>query len=440
MAIVDGAGAQYAAGSSFYDEILRDDYLPMVVDAVINPNELSHLLAMNRDYTSVEGKKVVFPAHVGRNPAVGYSNTGGNLPSNSVRQSQQYDQHFFPMRFLSGRIKIEGILKHASRSNVASWLRALDSESSGLASDLARRRQRALHMDGTGHLAKVTGVATGSPVGFDTITVELPDGIENKATCNSAPTQHITTDMVVGFVDPTGPTLRSSPRVVTSVPSTTTFVIETGSVGIAVNDVVVTANEEGADAVLADTGYQNEMKGLAALFSDDDIPNGETFYQGVPSTGNSWNQANVLDNGGVTQTLTELLMQEAFDDAMEIGEANIDVMMGSFNIVREYANLLTADKRYNNTVSLPGGYEAITFNNKPFIADRDAYKNRIYFMDLGNIQSFVLADPQWIDEDGAILSRLENKYTFQAAMFCMENLGSRVRHKNTLLADLDETT
>ena len=437
MPIDSGTGAAYVAGSSFYDEILRDDYLPMVVDAVINPNELSHLLAMNRDHTSVQGKNVVFPAHTRRNPAVGSSDPGGKLPSNSSRMAQGYDGHFFPTRFMSGRIKLEGILKHASRSDLASWLRILDSETTGMASDMARLRQRQLHGDGTGHLAKVTSVAVNSPVGFDTITVELPDGLESKATCTSAPTQHIVQDMVVGFVLTSGPTLRADPLLVVSVPSTTTFTVVTGSNAVA-GDVVVTSNEEGSGATLSDTGYQREMKGMSALFSDADLPNGETGYQGILSSGNRFNQANILDNGGMGRALTELLMQEAFDDAMEIGEANIDCMLASFAMVRTYSDLLTADKRYPNTTELPGGYSAITFNMKPFIADRDAYHNRIAFKDLGNIQSFVLADPQWIDEDGAILSRLDNNYVFQAAMISQENLGSRVRHKNTLLTDLDE--
>jgi hypothetical protein len=436
MAIAGSSGAQYLAGSSFYDEILRDDYQPVIAEAVINPNEILHLLGQNRNYTDVQGKNVVFPIHTDRNPAVGASAPGGKLPANAQRQSQKYDQYAFPTRFNSGRMLFEGILRHASKSDVASWLRIFDSEATGLAMDMARLRQRQLHFDGSGHLAKLSlDPATGT-----TITVELIDGIESKATCTTAATKHIKPDMLIGFVtQAAGGTLRDV-GYVASITSDTVFEVTAAvDAAILVNDVVVTMNEDTfPGATLNDSGFEREPMGLAGMFSDANPEDGVTGFQGVASSGNDWNQANILDNSGVARPLTELLMQEAWDNAMEIGEANIDVMLGSFPIVRTYSDILVADKRYPSTTSLPGGYTAITFNDKPFIADRDAWNNRMYFMDLSNIENYVMADPQWIDEDGSILHRLPDNYKFQAAMFCQETFGCRVRHKNTLLTDLIE--
>ena len=112
--------------------------------------------------------------------------------------------------------------------------------------------------------------------------------------------------------------------------------------------------------------------------------------------------------------------------------------MTSFGITRRYAQLLLADRRYVGTTEYDGGYKALDYNGAPVIADRDCVNNRIYFLHEPDLRIYVLSDPQWMNKDGSIYHRLENKDAYQATLYCRETMGTDVRDKHVLLAAISE--
>lgn len=431
MAVSSATGLEFTSGQAFYDNIIRDYFLDAVADTVIYPNELLRMLERSSMWVSHEGKNVVYPIHTSGNVGVNAIASTGNLPDPG---SQGYSKYTYPMRYLYGRILVDGLSHSASRSDVASWLRDRASEIKGVALDMSRLRNRCFHNDGSGRLAEID-----SGGGTTTLLLKANSGIESPTTVDETafpPTTFITAGRRYMMLASGG----TSAEVVT-----VTSVDDDDQITVPVNatangDWIVEVSST-ASTSTADSGYKNEPQGLAGIFSDANPSDGvATGFQGVDSSlaANSWHRATIQANGGTARALTEALLQKAWSTAIKTAESNIDCLMSSFGMVNTYIDLLVGDKRFVNTTKLEGGSTAITFNGTPWVADRDCYSNRVYFIDKSNLMVHVMADPTWIDDDGAIFHRLEDKHKFQAALYCWEQLGVGVRDKCVLLTDVTE--
>lgn len=438
VGIATSTGVQASSGEDFYDNVLNNMYLPAVADTVINPNELLRLLP--RDKTRVQGKNIVYPVHIGRNLGGNAIAENGNLPDPF---DQQYSQYAFPVKHLYQRILFSGISMDASRSDVASWLRVVESEVTGAARDMARRRNRIFNNDGSGRLAQVSATPT-----TVSVTLKINDGIEQASgvtTASFPPTTFIAAGMRLAVLTNSG---GSAVAVTVSSVTNNTVIVVSDHSGMVADDWIVEISRTGTVAT-ADSGYQNEPMGIAGIFSDADPIDGTTGgFQGVDSdaAANDWHRATIVNNSGTLRSLTERLMQQAFSDAIRIGEANVDCIFGSFGMINTYIDLLLggggtgsgARRFVSDANEGTGGLGTVNFNGIPMIADRDCYASRFYFIDKSNLRVYVMADPQWMNFDGSVYHRLADKDAYQATLYCRETLGVDVRDKCVLLTDITE--
>ena len=447
MAISDSNGVEFASSDPFYDYILNDIFLPAVADTVITPNTL--LERLPRDKERVEGKNVVFPVHVGRNIGVNAIAAGGDLPDPG---QQDYDQYSFGIKHIYGRVKFDGVSADASRTQMAAWLKAIESEVRGLGIDMSRYKQRASHLNGTGVLAKTAAHGSGA---VTTLALEPPT-LWPEATAGAAPdinhAKYLKVGMRIAFVSDTSANSQTQYAMAADSIRTITGITRTaGSEAITfaswdpVNDGnnwnIVLAGNADAGFTLADTAFENDPMGIAGIV-DDGNPGRATSFQGINATdaANDWHRSTVL-TAGSARALTIALMDEAFTTAMETGDAAPTALVTSFGVARKYAALLLSERRYNTSggaMDLDGGYTALDYNGVPVIADRDCLNNRIYFLHEPDLRMYVLSDPQWMNKDGSIYHRLENKDAYQATMYCRETMGTDVRDKHVLLAAIDE--
>lgn len=436
--IIEGSsagGITYGTGD-FYDSILNDLFLPTMADTVIYPNAL--LKRLPRDSTRVEGKNVVFPIHTDDSTGVTALGADGLLPAAGT---ESYERYSFPIKHIYVRMKFDGITMDASRSQMASWLKVVESEAKGKANALARQRQRMYHNDGSGRLCEILS-PTGALFTNTTYTARINQGIESPSTCSSAPTKFLKVGQPIAVMTAAGAIKGIAS--VASIDSTSTFTVANatndGATNVAAGDWVTTVAALGATTdftATKDTGYKNEPMGLAGIISDADPATGS--FQGIDSdaAANSWHRANILSNSGVLRPLTLRLMDEAWTRSIEIGDAVPTVLWGDFAMVRAYADLLIADRRFIGTQTFDGGYDAVPYNGVPFLADRDMWANRIYMPDETDLRVHIMADPQWMDYDGSIYHRLSDKDAYQATMYCREELGTDTRDRHTALVDLD---
>ena len=436
-----GHGVEFASGDAFYDHILNDLFLPAVADTVITPNTL--LERLPRDRERVEGKNVVFPIHIGRNIGVNAIAAGGDLPDPG---QQDYDNYSFPVRHVYGRVKFDGITADASKTQMAAWLKAIESEVRGLGIDMSRYKQRSCHLDGSGILGETETWAGALTIVPLQLASHWPES--TLAQCpelNAA--KYLRVGMRIAFVSSTAVgqsvgdlgdirTITAVDRTLGS--ETITIASSTHGGGATGNDwFIVPISNNDAGAVIGDSAYNVDPMGIMGIV-DDGNPNPGNL-QNIDATvaANEWHRATV-QTAAADRALTLALMDEAFTTAMETGDAAPTALMTSFGITRRYAALLLADRRYVGTTEYDGGYKALDYNGAPVIADRDSLNNRIYFLHEPDLRIYVLSDPQWMNKDGSIYHRIENKDAYQATLYCRETMGTDVRDKHVLLAAISE--
>jgi hypothetical protein len=111
-------------------------------------------------------------------------------------------------------------------------------------------------------------------------------------------------------------------------------------------------------------------------------------------------------------------------------------------VFRAYANLLLGLKRFNNTVSLKGGYAAgIPFmggggQEIPVVTDRDCPANSMYFVNTDHLTEFMASDWEFMQEDGAVLSRVSGVDGYEFILFKYMELMTDARNTHGKLTDL----
>jgi hypothetical protein len=115
-------------------------------------------------------------------------------------------------------------------------------------------------------------------------------------------------------------------------------------------------------------------------------------------------------------------MQQAWDGAEEEG-GEISLLLTTRAVRRRYLALVRADGRFVNTMTLDGGFDALEYNGKPLVVDRHCLPNRIYFLDESTLAIYRMSDLDWMDDDGAILSRVSGYDAYEAVLYFYATMG-----------------
>ena len=174
----------------------------------------------------------------------------------------------------------------------------------------------------------------------------------------------------------------------------------------------------------------------------DDTTYTTTLQNITKSAGNDvWFRANVLANGGTNRALTLDLLQQSSDEAEKKG-GRISIIVATYELRRKYADLLVADKRFVNKLSLDGGFSALEYSAGgepiPFVVDRHSRDNMIFFIDESTLALYRASDFDWMDSDGNILSRVSGRDAYEATLFIYQNLGVTAPNRNTVLRDVTQ--
>ena len=380
------------------DAILKNQYLGPVREQINSKIEL--LKRIETDRESVVGKNFTIPLHYGRNEGIGARADGGTLPTAG---NQSYKETIVPMRYLYGRIKLTGPTIKAAKSNEGAFIRAVESEMKGLARDLKSDMNRQLFGDGTGVLA-----TCGTTSNSTTVTV----GSTAKLRVGMIVDIIVTADGTTG----TGATGRT----ITSIPSATTFVIS--GAAITTDDTF---------SVYRSGSRNLEVMGIAGICS------ATTTLQGLDVSNYPWWKANVL-TAGSNRAISETLLQTALDTTYQQSDGEATVLFTTVGVRRAYQALLSADRTYQNTMEFKGGFKALDYNGLPFMVDKDCNANTIYLLDENHLKFYEMSDWDWMNEDGAILSRVSGEDAYEAVMYKYCELGCSARNTQTVLEKITE--
>lgn len=352
------------------DGILKTKYLGTVNEALTNGRVLLEKLARNtEDY---DGQKVRLSINKSRNSGLGAAAENGTLPTAG---NQGYVNADFTLKYVYGRLQLTGQTMDLSRTNAGAFARALDREMKGLVRDLKNDVNRIFNGDGTGTLTTTTTTATGTvKVVGSTRFLNAGDtimfGAATQATIASVDSDtQITTDSVATT---SGDTIKR--RIGSS----------------------IVAEPDGIALGIASTG---------------------TFGT-IARTGNTFWQSTVLGNTGVNRPITLALM-DALTRAVEKRTNELpDAFYAKHELRDAYGQVLQADQRYIGTASsdTDGGKKVLSHKDVPFLVDFHATDNVVYAPKWDNYQIAESGPIKWMDEDGAVLSRVANLDAYEATL------------------------
>ena len=388
------------ASLSTFDSILKNQYLGPIREQV--NYEVVLLSELDKNSDMVTGKNFTIPLHYGGNEGIAALAENGTLPTAG---NQQYKETIVPQRYVYGRINLTGPTIKAARNDAGAFVRAVDSEVKGLTKDLKRELNRMFWNDGTGALT-VCGTTSAST----TVTV--------------ASTKFIRPGMIVDILVTADGTTGSGAVGVTvlSVPSATTFTISGSAI-----------TTDSTYSVYRSGSRNLEPMGLQGIVSATKV------LQGLDPATYTWWKANILDNGGTSRSITENLVQQAQDATEMNSDGSVKLVLTSMGVRRAYQALLTTQRQYMNTLDLKGGRKALDFNGLPLVADKDAPTGKLFMLDTDYLSIYQLSDFEWMDQDGAVLSRVSGKDAYEAILFRYLELGCSARNAQTILADITES-
>ena len=466
MAISDaGTGVDYSG--DFYNYVLRNHFLPEVADGLNHDYVLLDRFARLKDKSMVQGKFVQHPIHDGRNMSgVGAVGVSGKLPTPGA---QSYNEYKYPIRSVYGRFKFTGLVADASATDIDSWLRAVESELTGLRDDLARNENRMLWGNGSGIMGEISTADANTANDGATVTVSFYTGYEGSATMDSSAVDTTQWNEVGDRIalwadgdDHLVVTAGGSYSAVVTAKTATTITVddafaaktdaqgpfyivkanETLSAdlsGSAISPNLGFANEPmGINGFLTDADFENTSGGLNTVINDSGLTAGA--FQGVPVSGNDYHKAQVLSNSSVRRPLTESLIQKGLSQVEKKLRGRVDAFCCSYGIRDAFADLMLTYRRHVNRMELRAGFSTVAYGDIPFIPDRDAQPNRLVGLDESDIRQHCMGstDYRFIDEDGSIYHRMEDEHAFQAALYRRYTFGGFARARHLLIIDLDE--
>jgi hypothetical protein len=400
--------------------ILKEVYLPALQELLNNATPL--LSQMEKEVTPVEGGNFVIALHTGRNSAAAIARAeGGTLPTAG---QQSYKRAIVPVKQLYSRIEVSGKAIAATRSNKGAFLKALESEMKYVMIDTKRQLNRQLNGDGTGALAYWTGAD-------DTSGTNVDDGLGNGTTY--LPAGATTLDLIDATDNSTA---LGTNLVVTrgTVGATSTAITWTGTVtGSAAGDYLVFPGTIG-----------KEMLGIRGVISDGDPAIlGAGGLHGLPVASNPDWKAFVLGSDSAKQDLSFPLIQQLLSRIVsESGADESDIKLFYCHpAMRDtYVKLCQDERVFYNVMKLDGGWEAVTYNGKPIVADVQARRNALFAITPSSMSLMQMAPLDFMDKDGSMFYRISggDKDAYGATAFVYQELGCKARNQNGVLVGINE--
>ena len=401
------------------DAVLKEFYLPGI-RSILN-NQVFLLSQIETNSEDIEGRRAVLAINTGRNQGVGARAEMGTLPDAG---HQGYNEERVPLKYNYGRIQLSGPVIRSMGSDRGSFTRAIQSETQGVTRDLRNDVNRQLYAGTVGTIAVLNAAASGN-----TATVT-----------NATATQmrQLQVGMYIDIGTAANPTATASNRQITSVNTTAgTFVFNGAAVAITAADIVTRTGSGGTGAA------QKEITGLATQ-----IAASGSLWNIDPASVPNW-VSYVDANGGTNRAVTETMFIKAAQEVNINSGEEINLWVTTAGVTRSYGALLTSLKRFNDPVQLRGGYAGLDLSNinqgntgsntVAMVFDKDCQGNTAYGLTTRRFQWYKMSDWEFMEEDGAVLSRVPNVDGYEGTLFLYAELATDGRNAHAKVADLTET-
>ena len=375
---------------SAIEEALKIYYLPGL-RYQLNDKASALLAQIDKNSENVSGKEIRMALRYGRVGGIGNRPDDGILPVPAARQTVQA---VWDTKNIFARFRLTDKTIAASKDNVGAFANMLETEISDCETDARLDLSRQVVGSGNGVLATVSSSAYSSFV--STITVDT--------------TMYLAEGMLVDVKQSNG-TQRSAHvegKKILSIDSPTVFKMEAGGdPSVAGTDVVTIAGN-----AYPDSGLKSyELTGVRAV-----VDTGGSLY-GINRVTHPWLNG-IVD--AVDGQISEVGIQKNIDN-VEVGSGSeTNFLITSKGVARAYQNLQTAMKQHVNTLDLKGGWSAMSYTGGqkelPIVSDKYVPEGMLFGLDLNDWIMAQMGDWDWLDKDGAILSRVQDRAAWEATL------------------------
>lgn len=394
--------------STTFDAVLKEDYGPQIAKVLNNKVRIRKWLFKSKRPS--EGRRVVFPAHVGRNHSFRFQPSGDDL---ATAGNQQTTEVRITYKTAFGHVRIHEDVMKQSKTKRGAFEYALAFELENAVHDAAVQENRAAWLDGSGKLAEVSSYLAG------VVTLKNLSTAAGTGICGNVGNRYIKKGMLLDFYT-SGGVARKRGCEVTAVDISADTITISGGTG---TDPAVT------DGVYLQQPSLGTPIDMDAMGLDGIISNDTTVLFNVNRTTYPVWKGQVLSLGSFAApgALTERSLQRMEDMLTDAGYGDNYILFSHTSARNEFLQLEFPDRRYE-PMKFPAGFEedkadgsvktALMFNNAPVIPDRDCPWRRFYFVNKAAIQIFELADVHWIEDDkGAVLRLVTGKAGLFEAQF-----------------------
>lgn len=401
------------------DDLLKEFYLEGVRNQL--NNDIFLLSQIERGSEDVEGRETVLSLKVRRNSGVGARAELGTLPNPG---NQGYVDQRVGLHYNYGKIKVSGPLIRSGRTDRGSFARPIESELDGVTTDLKKDVNRQVYGTSDGVIASTLVTSNSSTIVVSLTRVEQ---------------DQIQEGMLIDVGTIASPTAVASALEVVSVTSSTVVVATTP---ITTNSTTHRIFRSGSGGATGGAG-QKEITGLRTI-----INSGDSVFNVSGATYSAWNSY-VDDNGGTLRPVSEALFEEAQHEVNRRSGMEIDLWVTSDGVHRKVSNLLTSIKRFPNTNELKGGYSGLDMSAAGSGRSGGAAVTLTWDVDCPNNTAFGLSTNKlkwhhagetwdWMEEDGAVLSRSANEDAYEAVLFNYSELATDQRNAHCRINDIQE--
>lgn len=396
------------------DSALKEDYQPAIREQLNNAVML--LAQIEKNTVDVEGRRAVLSLHVTRNSGIGARADGGALPTAG---NQGYAEERVLIRHNYGRLQVSGPVMRAMKSDTGSFVRAVDSESRGVVNDLKRDVNR-----------QVAGTSDGVIATCGTTTTSVTIVLATTTTLTQL--RQLEVGMVIDIGTIASPATIADARTIVSVNrSAKTMVISGATVSTTASHFIFRAGNGGGPGTTGAgqkelTGLRTIVAGSGALFNID------------PATYASW--VSYTDtSGGIPN---DVKFEVALDNIKIEGGEDANLIMTTNGVSRAYGASLQSQKRFQNTLELKGGFKAISVTTVSgevgLTWDRDVPEGTAFVLNTEHLKEHVSSDWEFMDKDGAVLSRVVGYDAYEATLFKDHELTTDKRNAHGILTSLTE--
>jgi hypothetical protein len=400
------------------DAVLKEFYLPGI-RSILN-NQVFLLSQVETNTEDIEGRRAVLAINTGRNQGIGARAEMGLLPDAG---HQSYSEERVALKYNYGRIQLSGPVIRSMGSDRGSFTRAIQSETTGVTRDLRNDVNRQLYAGGTGAIATLAASAASNNA-----TLASP--------ASATSLRQLQVGMYVDIGTAANPTATVANRQITAVNTATGVITFSGATAaITAGDLVFRTGSGGTGA------SQKEITGLAAQ---------------IAATGSLWNidPANVpswasyVDDPGSGRAVTETMFIKAAQEVNINSGEEIDLWVTTAGVTRAYGALLTSLKRFNDPVQLRGGYAGLDLSNinqgntgsnsVAMVFDKDCQVGTAWGVTTRRFQWYKMSDWEFMEEDGAVLSRVPNTDAYEGTLFLYSEFATDGRNAHAKIGSLTE--